>query len=169
MIFEVIDMRSFSNLWFWLALALLWSATSHFVIGVPYDMVRRAARLDGDALSDTELLAHINARRLLRLARDGGTVLVAVTAFVLSGLTVLATVFAVELAQAVLCLLLPLLIVAVLSLRTCLVIEAQALTGTALLNCLRGHRLRVQAVGMVALFLTGLFGMYQNMTQGVLG
>ena len=36
-------MRSFSNLWYWIALAVLWSTVSHWVLGVPFDMVQRAA------------------------------------------------------------------------------------------------------------------------------
>ena len=43
---EMIDMRSFSNLWFWIALAVMWSTTSHWVLGVPFDMVIRAARAE---------------------------------------------------------------------------------------------------------------------------
>ena len=38
---EVIDLRSFSNLWFWIALAVMWSTVSHWVMGVPWDMVQR--------------------------------------------------------------------------------------------------------------------------------
>ena len=64
-IFEVIDMRSFSNLWFWIALAVLWSTVSHYVLGVPHDLVRRAHREGGQSLQDVETLAHIYVRRLL--------------------------------------------------------------------------------------------------------
>jgi hypothetical protein len=39
----------------------------------------------------------------------------------------------------------------------------------ALLHRLRRHRVTVQAVGMVALLVTGMFGMYQNLTVGVFG
>jgi hypothetical protein len=46
-VFEVIDMRSFSNLWYWIALAVLWSSTSHWVLGVPFDMIQRARRRAG--------------------------------------------------------------------------------------------------------------------------
>ena len=45
-VFELIDMRSFSNLWFWIALAVLWSSVSHWVLGVPWDMVMRARKDD---------------------------------------------------------------------------------------------------------------------------
>ncbi len=44
LIFDLIDMRSFSNLWYWIALAVTWSSTSHWVLGVPFDMVLRARR-----------------------------------------------------------------------------------------------------------------------------
>ena len=46
-IFEVIDMRSFSNLWYWIMLAVIWSSTSHWVLGVPHDMFIRARRQGG--------------------------------------------------------------------------------------------------------------------------
>jgi hypothetical protein len=41
---EVIDLRSFSNLWYWIVLAILWSSLSHWTLGVPYHIVTRARR-----------------------------------------------------------------------------------------------------------------------------
>jgi hypothetical protein len=64
-IFELIDMRSFSNLWFWIALAVVWSTASHWVLGVPYDMVLRARRVDGLAEVDLEDMVRININRIL--------------------------------------------------------------------------------------------------------
>ena len=168
-IFEVIDMRSFSNLWYWLAVAVMWSTVSHFVVGVPHDLIRRAERQGGDALADAEALAHIYTRRVLYIARNGGLALVGFTFFLLTGLLVLAIVYRLEFAQAVLCLYLPVQIVGLMTLRTCLAIEAQSLGGLALMRRLRRHRMAVQAVGVFALFFTGMFGMYQNLTIGVLG
>jgi hypothetical protein len=43
---EVIDLRSFSNLWYWIVLAILWSSLSHWTLGVPYHIVTRARRGD---------------------------------------------------------------------------------------------------------------------------
>jgi hypothetical protein len=48
-VFEVIDMRSFSSLWYWIALAVMWSSASHYVLGVPFDLVQRARRRGGQA------------------------------------------------------------------------------------------------------------------------
>lgn len=168
-IFEVIDMRSFSNLWFWIALAVLWSTVSHYVLGVPHDLVRRAHREGGQSLQDVETLAHIYVRRLLFIARAAGLVLIAVISFLVTGLLVLALFYSVEFAQAVLCLLVPMLVIGALTLRTCLIVEASALSGEALLNRLGRHRIVVQTIGMISLFFTGMFGMYQNLTLGVFG
>ena len=43
-VFEVIDLRSFSNLWYWIGLAVFWSSVSHWILGVPYDSIMRAKR-----------------------------------------------------------------------------------------------------------------------------
>jgi len=166
-IFEVIDLRSFSNLWFWLALAVLWSTVSHFVIGVPHDLIRRAEREGGQSMADVQALAHVYTRRILFITRSGGLFILGFLCFLITGLLLLATVYDVEFAQALLCLLLPMLIVSYLTLRTCLMIEAGELEGEALIRRLRRHRITVQTVGMFALFFTGMFGMYQNLTIGV--
>ncbi len=64
-VFEVIDMRSFSNLWYWIGLAVIWSTVSHWVIGVPFDMVLRARLKGGQVANDLETLVQINCRRLV--------------------------------------------------------------------------------------------------------
>ncbi len=166
-IFEVIDLRSFSNLWFWLALAVMWSTVSHFVIGVPHDLIRRAERDGGQPLADVEALAHIYVRRFLFIIRNGGLVLIWFVCFLVTGLALLALLYKVEFAFAVLCLILPMLGVMSLVLRTCLKIEKADLRGPDLLRILQRHRVTVQTVGMFALFFTAMFGMYQNLTLGV--
>ena len=168
-IFEVIDMRSFSNLWFWLALAVMWSTVSHFVVGVPHDLIRRAEREGGTALADAEALAHIYTRRILFILRQGGLFLVAFGSFLTTGLIVLAVFYQIEFAQAVLCLVVPLQLVSYLTLRVCLRIEREGLDGLPLMARLRRHRVMVQVVGMFSLFFTSMFGMYQNLTLGVFG
>lgn len=168
-IFEVIDIRSFSNLWFWLALAVMWSTVSHFVIGVPHDLIRRAERDSGQTLADVEALAHIYTRRFLVLMRSGELLAIWFISFTVTGLLLLAVLYRMEFAQALLCLVLPMLVVGALTLRICLIIERTDMRGPELLHCLRRHRITVQMVGMLSLFFTGMFGMYQNLTLGVLG
>lgn len=168
-IFELIDMRSFSNLWYWVGLSVFWSTVGHWVLGVPHDLIRRAERNEDFARHDVETLVAVYVRRLLFIMRTAGIWMVAVLSFVLSGLMLLATRYNVEFAQAVLCLLLPGCIVFLLTLRTARMIEAGENAGTPLLLRLRRHRQSVQVVGMVSIFFTGVFGMYQNMLIGVYG
>lgn len=168
-VFELIDMRSFSNLWYWIALAVLWSTTSHWVIGVPFDMVSRARTRGGQAVEDLDVLVAINVNRLLYIAQTAGLWLIAISAFLLSTLVVLAFAYNVEFAQAVLFLLAPMTLVFHLSLRTARRIAAEGLAGPALWRRLMIHRMVVQGIGVVSIFVTSLYGMWQNMHIGVFG
>ena len=166
---EVIDLRSFSNLWFWIALAVMWSTASHWVLGVPYDMVGRAARMGGESEADLEDMVRINVNRLLYIAAEAGLWITAIGTFMLAALCVAGFWFGVEFAQALFLLGFPMSLVGLLSLRSAHVIRARSLSGPDLRRRLTRHRIGVQAIGMVAIFITALWGMYQNMTYGALG
>jgi hypothetical protein len=168
-IFDLIDMRSFSNLWYWIVLAVMWSSVSHWVLGVPFDMIARARRHGGQAQADLEGMIRITTGRLLHITRTAGLALVAILAFLLTGLVVLGFVYDVEFAQAVLFLLVPMLFVTALSLRAAVRIEAFELAGEELDRVLARHRIVTQLIGMVSIFVTSLFGMWQNMHIGILG
>jgi hypothetical protein len=169
LIFLLIDMRSFSNLWYWIALAVLWSSVSHWVMGVPFDMITRARRHGGKAMDDLALLSQINAGRLLYISRNGGFWIIGFTCFLLTLLGMLSVMYHVEFAQAVLLMVAPMVLVTYLTLRTALKIEQQSPTGDALVSALMRHRFVVQLIGMVAILVTSLFGMYQNMNAGAWG
>jgi hypothetical protein len=159
---QVIDLRSFSNLWYWIVLAILWSTLSHWVMGIPYDLVQRARNGDEGSLQDLRALAEINSRRILKLADLSGTAMVAVSAFVVTSLVVLGWIYRVEFCQAILLLMLPLLLVTALSVRT-----ARTMRDTGFEDLpvrLRNHRLMVQGMGIVFIFLTAFWGMYVNVS-----
>ncbi|SMH55325.1 component of SufBCD complex [Maritimibacter sp. HL-12] len=168
-VFELIDMRSFSNLWYWIALAVVWSTTSHWVIGVPWDMVQRAARHGGDAERDLEDMVRINVNRLFYIANISGLWLVMLAAGLLTSLALLGFWYWIEFAQAVFLLAGPLTIVGALSLRSARLIRAGELTGAPLRKRMHRHRVQTQFVGMFSVFITAMWGMYQNMSLGVLG
>lgn len=168
-IFELIDMRSFSNLWFWIVLAVVWSTASHWVLGVPYDMITRARRNGGQAETDLEDMTRINVNRLLYISRVSGVWLVGFTFFLLSGLLVMGFYYGVEFAQAVFLIALPMSWVAWLSVATAHRIAAEGLTGEPLRKRLLRHRIYTQMIGTLAIFVTALWGMYTLMTAGVLG
>ncbi|MFM2389817.1 MAG: hypothetical protein RLZZ437_1372 [Pseudomonadota bacterium] len=162
-LFEVIDMRSFSNLWYWIGLAVLWSTTSHWVLGVPFDMVTRARRAGGTLSTDMETLAHINVNRLLYIARTAGTWLVGIIAFFLVMLGILGFVYDIEFAQAVLFMAAPMTLVGYVSYRTALAVAAEDSRGAALVRRITRCRMVVQVIGMFSILLTSMFGMWQNL------
>lgn len=161
-LFDLIDMRSFSNLWYWIALGVIWSSASHWVLGVPYDMVWRARREGGQAALDLETLVRINTSRMLHMSRSHATALIATTCFLATVLGLLGFVYNIEFAQAVLFLFVPLLVLGYLSLRSSLLIEAGEGQGEALYRRLFRHRLSVQVLGMISIFVTSLYGMWVN-------
>jgi hypothetical protein len=169
-VFELIDLRSFSNLWFWIALAVTWSTASHWVLGVPWDMAMRARRSQGaTAMADFEDMVRINTGRLLYVAEQSGTLITGLATFILSSLAILGFGYDNEFAQALFLLGFPLTGVGILSLRTAQRIRAEAPEGEALIARISRHRLAVQAIGMVSIFVTAMWGMYQNMAIGPLG
>ncbi len=166
LIFELIDMRSFSNLWYWIALAVLWSSTSHFVLGVPFDMAVRAQRHGGEAERDFEDMVRLSVNRILYIARVGGVWLSIFVPFVLAGLATLGFWYDIEFAQAVFLLGAPLVIVGVITVSAARRIERDRPTGKALRRLLVRTRFWVQLVGMVSIFVTAMWGMYQNILIG---
>ncbi len=167
-IFAVLDTRSFSSVWYWIALAVMWSTVSHFTLGVPQDLIARARRQGGTAREEAEILTHIQVRRRLTVMRSAGHWITAFVATVLALLMVLAVSYGVEIAQALLLLLLPLTLVGVLALRAAVRIEAFDERGAALWKRLARLRLATQVIGMISIFITALWGMWHVMTQSVL-
>ncbi|WP_376873163.1 component of SufBCD complex [Albirhodobacter sp. R86504] len=172
LIFDLIDMRSFSNLWYWIALAVTWSSASHWVLGVPYDMVLRARRKGGNAAQQFEQITRINVARLLYLGREAGITLTALISFLLTMLAVLGFVYRIEIAQAIFLMVFPLSGVGILSLRTAQKIER--LYGDcegqteALAQVLARHRMAVQIIGLFAISSSAFWGMFQNLQASIL-
>lgn len=172
LIFDLIDMRSFSNLWYWIALAVTWSSASHWVLGVPYDMVLRARKLGGQTAEDLEVMTRINVARLLYIGREAGVALVIILSFALTSLVVLGFVYKSEFAQAVTLILVPLAGVGVMSFDTAQRIEGDMARGQSdaatVSNRLARHRMKVQFLGMVSISATAFWGMLQNLQFSIL-
>ena len=165
-VFEVIDMRSFSNLWYWIALAVLWSSVSHWVLGVPFDMILRARRDKddaGEAMHDLNDLVRVNVNRILYIAEVSGVWLILFGSAVLTGLGVMAVLYDVEFAQAVLFLALPVTLLGLMSVGTARRIRANASAGRDLIRRLMMHRLLTQLLGVLSIFVTAMYGMYRNL------
>jgi hypothetical protein len=166
---ELIDLRSFSNLWYWIALAVTWSTASHWILGVPIDMVHRARKHGGQPAQDLEDIARVHVNRRLYILRVSGVWVLGFACFSLSGLAVLGFGFGIEFAQAVFLLAFPLSLVSLITLNTARKIERDESRGEALYKRLTACRFQIQLVGMLSIFVTALWGMYQNLSIGALG
>ncbi len=169
LIFELIDMRSFSNLWYWIALAVLWSSTSHFALGVPFDMLMRAKRQGGEAERDFEDMVRISVGRIRYIDGAAGYWLLAFGTFILTSLALLGFYYDIEFAQAVFLLGGPLVFVGAVTLSAARRLHQSPLTGEALRRQVLRVRFYIQGIGMLSIFVTAIWGMYQNLNIGALG
>jgi hypothetical protein len=162
-VFEVIDMRSFSNLWFWIVLAVVWSSASHWVLGVPYDTVLRAKNKGGQPEIDMRDMVRINVNRLLYVRDVSGLWMLGGGCFLLSTLAGLGFYYDLEFAQAVFLLMFPMSIVGLMSLFTASYIRAEGYVSDKLYAYLWRHRFATQLIGIVSIFVTSMWGMYKNL------
>ena len=162
-------MRSFSNLWYWIALAVLWSTASHWVLGVPFDMVQRAKRHGGQAQDDLEQLVRINCNRLLYIGSASGLLLLAFGSALITALVIMGFWYHVEFAQALFLFVFPLSFIGLLSLSTARLITTEHSEGELLQKRLSRHRLYTQIIGMISVFVTAMWGMFQNLLVGPFG
>jgi len=162
-------MRSFSNLWYWIGLAVLWSSASHWAMGVPYDLVVRARRVGGQAERDLLDIVRINGNRILYIVDVAGLVILALSCFFFTGLAMLGFFYGVEFAQAVFLLLFPVCIVMLINISTARKLQRSQATVSAVSKILTRSRIYTQIIGMISILITSLWGMYQNFSIGVLG
>jgi len=156
-IWTLIGTGSFSSVWYWVFLGLVWSHVMQAPLGVPVDLVRRAQAGDGPAADDLRALTGVRLAEAERLAamapwRAGAW------AFALALLAGLAVPHGIELAQAALALAAPLAFVRWLEARAARSM-AEVPDMPALIRAHTVLRRKVQGIGMAAVFLTAVFGM----------
>ena len=169
-VFEVIDLRSFSNLWYWIGLAVLWSSVSHWVLGVPHDAILRARRGKPEtAMEDLHDLTRVNVNRILYIIDVSGAWLALFGSAVVTALAITAFLYDIEFAQAVFFLAVPMLFLGALSARTARKIKTNELAGDDLIRQLMRHRFATQLIGVLSIFITAMFGMWVNLYTGPFG
>ncbi|MFN4058752.1 MAG: component of SufBCD complex [Roseinatronobacter sp.] len=166
---RVIDLRSFGSIWFWIVVALFWSAVTQTILGASYDLIVRARRSGGQSLSDLHALVEIQSRRMTVLMDRVGHWIVAFVGGGLALTFMLAFAYRIELAQAIFVLLLPLSIIRILTLRLAYRIQRQNLRGDLLIRALLRHRFWLQLLGVVTIFTAATWGMLRVMNASVLG
>ena len=162
---RILSLRTFSNLWYWMAVCVSWMVASHWIIGVPFDMIYNARRAGGQPAQDLSALVDINARRLQGLYDTGGMILVGLVAFMLTSMAVTGFYYGMEVAQGMFFLAAPLTIVGVLNFQKSNAFLQAPPTLEDLPKRLMNLRMVIQFIGMTAIFLSATYGMYFNLTK----
>ncbi len=157
-IFDIISPRAFTSLWFWIGVALVWGHASAQVLGVPWDIIRRAKSGEADSVRDMNDAVRIALGRIARTADKGGIWLAGLIGFAGAALISLGWFYRVEFFRALTCLALPLLALALLDLRWALRIFHGELVGEPLRRTLVRLRWARRAVGALLAFVTLIIG-----------
>lgn len=165
-LFDLIETNSLSNIWFWLLLAVTWSTASHWVLGVPFDLVSRARREGGITEDRVLMILDVNLQRLSYIRRVAGALMIGMFSFFLTVFGILGFVYRFEFFQAMFLLAFPFVFVGLLSLRAAHILnQAEAYPrGEELYRFFRNHRLVVQFIGLVTIFFTSIWGMLVTIT-----
>ena len=159
-LFSLIETNSFSSIWFWILIAISWSSGSHFIIGVPFDLVQRARREGGHYEERVHILLEINIDRLRSIQSIAGQLIVLLASFLLTGLLLLGFVYDVEFFQAAFLLCFPWVFVGALTLRAVRKLDGGLPQGEELYKFFSRLRLSIQFVGLISIFVTSVWGMY---------
>ena len=163
---EVMDFNSFWNIWFWGTVVVAWSLTSHFILGVPYDLVIRAGREGGQAEAHCDALAHAQVYRITGAFEQAGLAITCVAFFSLAAIGTFAFWVDVEAARALFFLLAPLTLVYGWSVPLAFRIRRENLRGVALRDALGWRRLGHQVCGMLAIILVSIAAVWE-LTRGI--
>lgn len=155
------DTASFLSIWYWGLSVLVWTRVTGRALGVPHDMLLRAARLP-EVAARVDVLAHITAERARGIAGTAGPFLAALAGFCLAALAVLGFVFQIELARALTPLAFPLALIAARTARLAEAVKTDDLRGEALRRRLSRHRAMNQVIAVLALFAAALLAVQEQ-------
>jgi hypothetical protein len=167
--FDLINFQSFSNIWFWLTLAVTWGAVTQWIIGAPFDVILRAARGDAQAAQDLDQIMAINLRRLDQIGAGGIAGLTVLGSFCVTATASLGFWHGLGLGQALFLLIAPLGLVVALSARCVAGLRASPVQGVALAQRLMRLRFQLQVLAFGVVFVTAAFGSYANLIRASLG
>jgi len=140
--------------------AISWSSGSHWILGVPYDLVQRARKEGGVTEERVHMLLLINASRLKNIQRIAGFVLTGIVSFFLTVIGILGFVYWIELFQALFMLTFPWVLVGMITVSAARNLGDDLPTGEDLFRMFRRLRMAIQAIGLTTIFVTSVWGMY---------
>ena len=162
-IVRVIDLRTFSSIWYWFAVIVSWAVASHWLIGVPFDLLYRARKADPEHIADLEAITDVNVRRFTGLTDMAGPYLLGFVDFVLTTIGMVGFYYGLELGQGLFILAAPLTVILFLNVTVAHDLRRNPLRGPDLVHRLFRLRIWSQAIGMIAIFFTAMYGMWFNL------
>lgn len=162
---EIMSLRSFISVWFWVVVAIFWTSVCNQVLGVAYDMIAAAKRGDGKMAQDVAVIATIGARQSLAVA-DPLSLFVAyfaVASCLTAGFLLGSEIFAASSFIA-----LPWLILGGLRRKTALYVLEHSDRVDLVLARLIKHRKITHYWAILFIFLTALYGLGHAFTYSVL-
>lgn len=160
---EVIGSRSFASIWYWIVFAVVWTRTTHWTFGVPYEDARNAKIIGGQYAVDFETQMEINIRKTLHVFTENSFFLTASTCFLLATIFMLGFYFELQMMQAVFLLVFPLSIVSALSLHLAHRLDEDRISGEALVKAYVWHRRLKQGIGAFSIFFAAFWGVSQTL------
>ena len=171
-ILALLDSRSFGSVWFWVMLIVAWTVAGRRVAGVPVDVVQAVALADQPAAGDRAAVTLLDWLSLTlprwQVSGASGAVFLRMAAFILTSLALLGFVYDLEMAQALVLLILPFALVFVMELRLAhrlrtVLAEAErgAPVGQAAARAarmMRRHRLGFALMSVLAVALSAFHG-----------
>ncbi len=173
---ETIDFTSYASIWYWIVLAAAWSAMTHRIMGVPWDMIRRANWQSAEGMrtaGDIAALVRIHVRRLKTIMDIAGPFAVGGAFFGLTVLAMLGFGYGFEFPQAAFLILFPIAVGRLMSVRLAyrlhaLMEEGALPEGFELWRLLARHRLALQLLAALSILVTTFWGMAYILSHSVL-
>ena len=163
---DYIEFSSFSSIWYWLGLLVVWSAATHRTLGVPFYYWILARRGDDYMRYYLEQLVPENAQLTLRMYQGASWVVFAASAsFLVTTWAVLAFYYQSEILQALFFLLVPLSGVAVIRYQFARVIVRTNPQFDDLFRVMYRFRIYTMILAAAIIFLTTFWGMWVNMVN----
>ncbi|MDS9467656.1 hypothetical protein RGQ15_08735 [Paracoccus sp. MBLB3053] len=179
-ILTILDSRSFGSIWFWLLLTLAWIMAGRRILGVPADILSQVPRkpgLDEDHPAALLLLDWLSLTLpRWRIASHEATILMGISAFIVTVLSLLGFAYGLEMAQALVLLTVPFFVLFILEARLARRVETilQAAergeigvnsAAYAAARLMRRQRGMITAVSILAVAVTAYRGAIWMMTH----
>ncbi len=152
---RIMELDSLWTLWFWITHVAAWSITSHFTLGVPFDMVVQANREkneNGPWTLHCDAMIRASVFRIVTVFSRFGLAIVAIWSFILGSVLTFAVWYDNEFALALLTLFVPLTAIYTLSALRAFKMDRADLTPEDRRKALRGLRFWIQIIGILAIF-----------------